>query len=227
MTAHRLDSHHGRPVDVDACLGCQAFWFDHRESLQLAPASTLELFALIGGVSAQRKGAIGAVLKCPRCRSRLLETQDMQRSTAFTYNRCPHEHGRFITFFNFLREKNFVRPLTARQLDEMRRHVKTVNCSNCGAPIDLVKGSTCEHCGSPLALLDMSQAEDVVAQLRQASEPKAIDPNLPLELARARREVEAAFAGAGSSDAWWHDASSSGIVEVGLTAIARLLKRGG
>jgi hypothetical protein len=226
MTAETLDGHLGRPVEIDLCAACHAFWFDHRESLQLSPSSTLKLFAVIGETLSHSRGALGPALKCPRCRSRLLDTRDRQRNTSFRYWRCPHGHGRLITFFEFLREKDFVRPLTARQLEELRRNVQSVNCSNCGAAVDLSRESSCGHCGSPLSMLDLKQAEAVVAQLRAASVPKPIDPALPLELARARREVEEAFAGSGGAASdWWREASSSGLVELGLSAVARLLKK--
>jgi hypothetical protein len=149
----------------------------------------------------------------------------MQRNTRFSYSRCPHGHGRFTTFFNFLREKDFVRPLSAAQIDELRRNVQIVNCSNCGAPVDLARGSACGHCGSPLSILDLQQAEKVVEQLRQAAEPKAIDPALPIELARVRREVDAAFAGSPDRISLWTDVSSIGLMGAGLSAVARLLKR--
>ncbi len=113
MAAQALVGHVGRNVDIDACTGCQAFWFDRSESVQLSPASTLKLFTLIGEALSERRGTVAAVLKCPRCRSRLLDTHDMQRNTPFRYWRCPHEHGRLITFLEFLREKDFVRPLSA------------------------------------------------------------------------------------------------------------------
>jgi hypothetical protein len=99
---------------------------------------------------------------------------------SFQYLRCAHGHGRFITFFNFLREKNFIRPLTRQQIEEIRKTVQFVNCSNCGAPVDLAKGTSCAHCGTPLSMLDSKQAEAVVDQLKRASEPRAIDPALPL-----------------------------------------------
>jgi len=225
MAAETLVGHLGRNVDIDVCTGCQAFWFDRSESVQLAPASTLKLFTLIGDAFSERRGTVAAVLKCPRCHSRLIDTHDMQRNTPFRYWRCPHEHGRVITFLEFLREKDFVRPLSAQQVDELRRNVQTVNCSNCGAPIDLARSSSCAHCGSPLSMLDLKQAEKVVAQLRHASEPRSLNPALPLELARARREVEAAFAGSETATEWWSDASSFGLVEVGLAAVARLLRK--
>lgn len=225
MTVHTLDGHLARPIDIDACDACQAFWFDANESPRLSPASTLTLFSRIADALPRRSGSIGRVLKCPRCSSRLLETHDMQRNTRFSYYRCPHGHGRFTTFFNFLREKDFLRPLSAEQIDQLRRNVQTLNCSNCGGPIDLATATACGHCGSPLSMLDFQQAERVVEQLRQASMPRPIDPALPLELARVRREVDAAFAGAPDTVSLWGNASSFGLVEAGLSALARLLKK--
>ncbi len=225
MTALAIDGHSGTTVAIDLCTGCQAFWFDARESLQLTPGSTLELFTLIGEQSKKGKAALSPVLRCPQCRARLLPTHDRQRSTPFRYWRCDHGHGRFITFFEFLREKNFIRPLTPAQIEELRQNIQIVNCSNCGAPIDLAAGAACTHCGSPVSMLDMKQAEQLVIQLRKASEPRTIDPALPLELARARREVEASFASLDSGQEWWRDASSSGLVEAGLSAVARWLKK--
>ena len=225
MTVHSLADHLGRTIDIDACEACQAFWFDTSESPRLTPAATLTLFSVIAAALPKRSGSIGRVLKCPACSSRLLDTQDMQRNTRFSYSRCPHGHGRFTTFFNFLREKDFIRPLSAAQIDELRRNVQAVNCSNCGAAVSLAAGSSCAHCGSPLSMLDMKQAERVVEQLRKASEPRAVDPALPLELARVRREVEATFAGAGEKTSWWGDTESLGLVEAGMTVVARLLKK--
>ncbi len=127
---------------------------------------------------------------------------------------------------DFLREKDFIRPLTPEQLAALRQHVQSVNCSNCGAPVDVVAGATCEHCGSPLSMLDLTQAEALIGQLRHADRSvMPIDPTLPLQLARARREVEAALRGTVRDDAWFEDVSSVGLVGAGLSALARWLKR--
>jgi len=224
-TALTLAGHYGTAVTIDLCTACQAFWFDARESLQLTPASTLQLFTRIGKESTRRKVPIGKVLRCPRCSSRLLKTHDRQRDTPFEYWRCPGGHGRFTTFFNFLREKSFVKTMSAAQLETLRQHVQTVNCSNCGAAIDLARGSSCAHCGSPVSMLDLQQASALITQLQGAALPKPIDPALPLNLLRARREVEAAFASMEQSPDWWKDASSSGLVEAGIGAITRWLTR--
>jgi hypothetical protein len=100
-----------------------------------------------------------------------------------------------------------------------------LNCSNCGAPIDLARETACGHCGSPVSMLDMKQAGALVDQLRRAAEPKPIDPTLPIELARARREVEASFAAMGGDAAWSREVSASGLVEAGLNAVLGWLKK--
>ena len=227
MTAMTLDGHVGSSVAIDVCTGCRVFWFDQHESLQLAPGSTLKLFTLIGEHASSAKPQLATVLRCPRCASRLLPTHDLQRNTPFQYWRCDKEHGRLITFYDFLREKNFIHALSAQQIAELRQNVQTVNCSNCGAPIDLTTASACAHCGSPVSMLDMKQAEQMVAQLQQAAQPRPIDPTLPLELALAKRKVETLFVPFESSEDWWKDVSSSGLVEAGLSAVARWLKKSG
>ena len=227
MAPIALTGHAGTRIDIDVCHGCHAFWFDARESLQLSPASTLRLFTLIGETSGSRT-TLAPVLRCPRCQSRLLSTNDFQRNTSFRYWRCDrgdgNSHGRFITFFDFLREKNFVRPMTGQQIDDLRKNIQFVNCSNCGGPVDLTKGSACGHCGTPLSMLDSKQAEATVEQLKRAAEPRPVDPTLPLQMERARREVEATFAAAERGHDWWSNAASSGLVEASFSALMTLLK---
>lgn len=224
MTPHVLDAHMGGTVTIDACLACQAFWFDGYESLQLTPGATLRLFRIIGDESSANRTPMPPVTACPRCAMRLVPATDMQRNTRFRYGRCPRGHGRFITFFDVLREKHFVRTLSAQQVAELRAQVQTVNCSNCGAPIDLATTSECSHCGSPLSMLDMTHAEALIAQLRTAdASPTTISPTLPLDLLRARRDVERAFASAERDAVWYRDAVDAGTVAAGVRALARWL----
>jgi hypothetical protein len=222
MQEHTLDGHVGRPVTIDVCLPCQSFWFDAHESLALSPGGTLALFRLIGEHTGRRSFSNADLAKCPRCKARLRLTQDMQRTTRFSYLRCSHDHGRLTTFFDFLREKDFVRPLTPEQLQELRANVQSVNCSNCGAPVDVAHLSACAHCGSPLSMLDLNQAEKLVAQLQKADarERQPIDPALPLELLRARRQVEATFPHDRGTE--W---SATDLVGAGIQAVAAWLKR--
>jgi hypothetical protein len=224
MTEMALQRHGGQPLALDVCAPCHAFWFDKHESLQLTPGSTLQLFTMIGEQPASGRQPLAAVLRCPRCQARLVPTQDRQRNTTFRYARCPSGDGRFITFFDFLREKNFIKPLTGDELKELRQSVKIVNCSNCGGPVDLAAGSSCAHCGSPLSMLDMKHAGALVEQLRKASEPRPMDPSLPLQLEQAKRQVELSFAQFGGKKEWMIDASTSGLVEAGMRFLASVLK---
>jgi hypothetical protein len=224
MSVQALNGHLGAAIEVDLCVPCQAFWFDNRESLQLTPRSTLMLFRVIGEQVGARR-ALAATAKCPRCGSRLIPTHDLQRNVGFEYARCGRGHGRLTTFFDFLREKNFIRPLSLDQIEELRRNVQTVNCSNCGAPIDLAAHSACSHCGSPLAMLDLRQTRDLIAQLQQADgTDRPVDPLLPMRLEQARREVEAAFDAFEHEPSWFDSVSTTDLVSAGVTSLARWLK---
>jgi hypothetical protein len=226
MSGMTLERRMGGDVTIDACSGCQAFWFDKYESLQLSPASTLKLMKFIGEQSRAGKAANGEMLRCPRCADYLAFTHDLQGNTRFTYWRC-EEHGRFIDFLDFLREKSFIRVLSPEDIAKLRENIQTVNCSNCGAPIDLVKSSACEHCHSPISMLDMKQPQQLLAQLKNTVEPKNIDPMLPFEIARAKRETERWFGPMDSDPDWVSDISSSGLVKAGLDAVVRWLKNSG
>jgi len=182
-------------------------WFDKYESLKLSPGSTLKLMKFIGEHSGSSEAPPSKTMGCPRCSSPLLPTHDMQRSTRFTYWRCGNEHGKFIRFFEFLKEKNFIRPLTPEQIAELRLNIQTVNCSGCGAPIDLNASSVCAHCGAPVSMLDMNQPKQMLADLQKSA--------------------ERSFGPVTSGTEWWSDTSSSGLVHAGLNAVARWLSESG
>ena len=225
MQEHSLDGLLGRPVVIDLCEPCQSFWFDGRESLQLSAAATLSLFRIIGERVGRPQLQDSDAAKCPRCKGRLRKTRDMQRNTRFEYFKCPNEHGRLISFFEFLKEKDFIKPLTPAQIAELGRNVQMVNCSNCGASVDLAKSAACGHCASALSMLDMNQAERMVQQLRDADRTgKPVDPMLPINLALARKQAESAFAGLPEQRAWLDDVSASGLVGAGLHLVLRFLK---
>src|SRR5262249_38286884 len=150
---------------------------------------TLKLMKFIGEHSGTGRAGSAETLQCPRCADHLAFTHDLQGNTRFTYWRC-EEHGRFIGFLDFLREKSFIRALSQEDIAKLRENIQILNCSHCGGPIDLVKSSACEHCHSPISMLDMRQPQQLLSQLKNAAVPKAIDPMLPLEMARAKRETE-------------------------------------
>lgn len=224
MTTHAVEGYLGAEVEIDRCDACHLFWFDQRESLRLSPRATLTLLRLVGEATERPRAPLAAVLRCPRCAAHLSVTHDRQRNVAFQYHRCPNEHGRLTSDLDFLREKNVVRPLSAEQLADLRRSVQFVNCSNCGAPVDLAARSACSHCGSALSVVDLQQAGTVIDQLRRADQSSApIDPTLPLRLAQARREVERSFEALGHGQGSG-EVLGSDLLSAGLTALARWLK---
>jgi hypothetical protein len=214
-TSRTLDAHLGGQVDIDVCEACQVIWFDQRESLRLTPGATLTLFRLIGDQprAAARPGA--APMKCPRCDTRLLLTHDRQRNTPFRYWRCPREHGRLTTFFDFLREKDFIRPLSPQQIADLRRSVASVNCANCGAPVDLAHASACGHCGTALSMLDLQQVGRLAEELREADQRAHQPPGVDALFETIRAEYAGRREDAGS------------LVQAGLRVVARWLSSTG
>lgn len=182
MQAELLAALYGGELEIDTCHHCNGLWFDGRESLQLAPGSTLKLFASMYARKEAAQQPLVPDKKCPRCSAALVETFDMQRGTRFSYFRC-QTHGRFTTFFQFLREKNLVRAPTPRQLAELKAHVKQVDCSNCAAPIVLAETVACVHCSAPVSILSEDSINQTLREL-QAKEVKrtTVDPTLAARL---------------------------------------------
>lgn len=231
MSTQDFERNYGAVVSLDLCHPCGALWFDRYEDLALAPGAVLRLFVVVNDNQPARRNPLGSTLACPRCRARLVLTTDMQRSTRFQYWRCPAEHGQFITVFQFLKEKNFVRPLTPAEVDTLRQNVKTVTCSSCGAPVDLDADAVCAHCHAPLSMLDARQVDTVVEELKREEARRAeaargaVDPTLAIRLARDRMIVNERL-GPEGDHLWGLDLSHGGsLVEAGVAALAALLKR--
>jgi DNA-directed RNA polymerase subunit RPC12/RpoP len=168
MLAREFERQQGGAVALDFCFSCQLIWFDAFESQQLSPGGILEVFKTLHEERAATRNALPVLLACPRCQSRLALTHDLQHTTHFTYFRCEFGHGRLTPFFQFLLEKNFVRPVTGAELAALKAKVKTVQCSNCGAPLDLEHDSACRYCGSPISILDPDAVATTVRQLGAA-----------------------------------------------------------
>lgn len=153
---------HGEAM-VDLCPACRGLWFDAHESLQLTPEATYALLreaaALPGAQTSRRDGP----LACPRCRRSLAATQDVQRTTRFTYWRCPRGHGRFTPLVQFMREKDYVRPLSSAEIALVRAQIGTVRCSGCGASVDLGRMPACSYCGARVEALDPEAIRRAIA----------------------------------------------------------------
>ncbi len=173
MKAVDLERHAAGTLVVDLCEACQVFWFDPMESPQLSPAATLQLFRAINDSRPQAHGTLPQAMRCPRCDSPLALTQDLQHTTHFSYFRCGRGHGRLTPFFQFLREKNFIRPVPKEELERLKSLVKIIRCSSCGAPIDLAKSTACEFCRAPITILDPEAASRAVRELTAAEARQA------------------------------------------------------
>ncbi len=222
-----LSARYGRVVSVDVCNGCSGLWFDHLESQQLTPGGTLKL---LEHLTLRPTRALQARSPCPRCRLTLLDVTDQQRATRFTYRRCPSGHGRFITAYHFLREKNLVRELTSAEVTTLRESIRQVNCVNCGAPVSLGSGVTCGHCRTPVSMVDPQQLRRELSVLARADDDtRQVDPTLPIRLARERAEAERAWATHAGDRTWLEqmmqpDASAKDIVSIALRVMGQKLR---
>jgi len=221
MTDWKLGTRLGAEIIIEVCPACQAFWFDRHKDLQLSPGSTLKLMKYIGEHSSSAKPPVAQVLPCPQCGETLTLAHDIARNVHFTYWQCPGEHGHFIGFFEFLKEKNFIHPLSPREIQQLRENVHSVNCSSCGAAIDLEKNSACPYCHAPISVLDLKEQQRMLEQLKQAAEPKPVDPALPFQLAMIKEQTSSLFPE--DDDLWWSDARSGNLVQAGLNLVVRWL----
>lgn len=221
MTEWKLGSRLGAELAIEVCPPCQAFWFDQHQDLQLSPGSTLKLMKYIGEHTSSTKPALAQKLSCPRCDAALTLAHDIARNVRFTYWQCPNQHGHFIGFFEFLKEKNFIHPLSPREIQQLRENIHAVNCSSCGASIDLQNNSACPYCHAAISILDLKEQQRMLEQLKQAAEPKPVDPALPLHLAMIKEQTSTLFPD--DDDEWWQDARAGDLVQAGLNAVARWL----
>ncbi len=180
-------------VDVDLCFECQAIWFDSYESSQLAPGSVLQLFREIESHGEGAPKPFAPVLRCVTCRERLAFTHDVERTNAFVYYRCPEGHGRFTTFLQFLREKEFVRSLTPLEAQKLAATVAQVRCSSCGAPVDIAHDAQCPYCHAPISILDADAVNHAIESLGGEDKRSAqVDPGAVLDALLAGRHASAA-----------------------------------
>lgn len=222
MRSVELDRKPDGKVTIDLCGDCEAIWFDTFESTQLTPGATLELFRVIHATAPDTRLAMPAELPCPRCETLLAYTHDLQHATRFAYYRCRYSHGRFTPFFQFLREKSFVRPLDAAELARLKESVRTIRCESCGAPVDLERSTVCAYCQAPIMVLDPDAVQKALRELTSAEQQRITpDPDKLgdsiVAIARLESEMERARRA---------DRAERGIdlVGIGLTALGAFLK---
>jgi hypothetical protein len=185
-----LDGVHGPEIEVDICFACHVLWLDKRESVHLAPRGTLDLFRVLHEHQEDARHALSGRLTCPHCQRRLSLLQDIGKGGRFSYYACPAGDGRLTPFSEFLKEKQFVRALTPLEQNRLRAEIKTVQCSSCGAPVDLAGGFQCEHCGAPVTVLDGDAVEKTLRDLDAAAARRGGDAEEREMRARALASME-------------------------------------
>jgi Zn-finger nucleic acid-binding protein len=200
MRKQGFEGHGGGTVRVDLCFPCHAIWFDRAESMQLAPRAVIDLFRDIHRREGEPRRALQPKLGCPRCRGALLLTHDVTRSGRFSYYRCPADHGRMTPFFQFLREKHFVRSLNPAELARLRAEVKQVHCSGCGAPVDIQRDTACGFCKAPIAVLDAGAVEKALRDWSDAEARRALPSRE--RIASAMLDSKAMESRARQADRW-------------------------
>lgn len=194
MAEKSFEGAQGGDVSLDVCHGCRGMWFDRNESLQLSPSGTLRLFQEMHGHGSERRRQNGGhqVLSCPRCDSKLELTHDLAHNNRFQYSRCAKGHGHFITFFHFLREKGIARSLNPQELTELRKHVDTLLCSDCGEPVRLASLSACARCEAPVSILDPECVQNTVREAqRAAGSRRDVAPEVAAQLLMTHLGTEA------------------------------------
>jgi DNA-directed RNA polymerase subunit RPC12/RpoP len=177
MQVHALPGNHGQTIELDLCFHCQGMWIDPQENLKLSPAAVADLFKLLHEQRTAARQPLAAALDCPRCSSTLTQGFDVVRSGRYITYRCARGHGRFSAFSAFMIEKGFVRLLTRPEIDDLARRVAVIQCSSCGAPVDLRKDHACPHCRSAFSLLDPKAVEQALQGYAHAVKSTAVAPN--------------------------------------------------
>jgi hypothetical protein len=190
MTPRAFDRRPLGRLTLDLCHPCRGIWFDQYESAQLTPGAVIELFREIHEHRDAPAHPLAERKPCPECRAPLQLTHDVQRTNRIVYFRCASGHGRFTTFYQFLREKSFVRSLTPPEIERLRAHVAQVRCSSCGAPVDLARDPQCAYCHAPISILDAEAVSRTLEELGQAERRRnTVDPQAAIDSLLAGQSV--------------------------------------
>ena len=177
MKAEKFENHQKGEITLDLCFSCNAIWFDQMESTQLCPGAVVQLFKLIHEHRNDARTVMADSMACTRCPEPLKLVNDLTLGGRISYHRCPAGHGRLTSFYQFLREKQFVRILTPVEITVLKAKVTQVRCSSCGGPVDLERDTSCGYCRSPISILDAQAVEKALNILAEKEHKRiTVDP---------------------------------------------------
>ena len=220
MQAMLLEGMSGKVVELDICYSCQGIWFDPQENLRLSPAAIVELFQQLHAHRDTPRNPLRKRMVCPHCRHTLIAGFDIVKTGRYITYRCPQRHGRFSTFSAFMIEKGFVRLLTPAEINDMAQRVAVIQCSSCGAAVDLRTDHACPHCRSAFSLLDPKAVELALRGYARASQ-SVIDPtsqgsrlaDILMMQERDRQQAQREQQGSSSID----------LLDIGLALVKKIL----
>jgi len=226
LSTEVFEGHYGARVELDLCHACELIWFDKMENIRLSSAGVLALMrAMATDLDPQRR-TLPERLPCPRCRRPLKTRSRPTKTDAVPVHTCAKDHGFLMTYFAFLRERDCIRPLQGKRLEELRAQVEQIRCSSCGASVKLRNDPRCRHCGATVSILDREALAETLGGLHADVERRANvnADKVAADLAMDRLRTETAFR---AMDSIHRDRAVThgglGIVEVGLRWLARAL----
>jgi hypothetical protein len=99
--------------------------------------------------------------------------------------RCGKGHGRFSPFSSFMIEKGFVRMLTRPEVEDIAKPVDVMDCTGCGAPVDICKDAACPHCHNAFSLIDPVAVEQALQGYAKANKGTALQAGKASDIADA------------------------------------------
>ncbi len=166
----------GQSVELDYCAGCQAVWFDAKESLQLSGLGWVALLRLLASAGETATDFGQKSLSCSRCRASLNAIHNQTRTGRFVVYRCMGCGGHFQTQVGVLAQWGHYRQALAADWAVLAKEGQGLACQSCGAGI-AVGASACEYCKTPAFVLDLArlsqslQLPDVQASLDDIAGP--------------------------------------------------------
>ena len=122
-------------------------------------------------------------------------------------------------FVQFLREKDFIRPLAPAELERLKAHVRTIRCSGCGAPVDLARDMVCSFCRAPVEAIDPEAIAKALKTLGDAETRRQrvdVDALADAILASHRNPY-------GPSRASWDAGNAGDLIGAGLALVVAAL----